>query len=334
MSGRGRKGGTLFAVFGIIAVCVGAAIVVNLGAWNVVADAVGGGLRSMSSSAELGPGVDDMGDNDLSITLEKPQVDLPEDGGSGAGWDWVPGALDTSGSQPPQSGNTENASESQNMGPLTGFHSELDYFTALDVLSRLKTAQPHLDGYRNNREQLFGTWANSPTLCGDGTTRDMILQRDLADTTMNNACRVTTGTLHDPYTGDTIQFNRSENPSAVQIDHIVAVQDAWASGMWNRSSEERVEYANDPEVLIAASGSANQDKSSGLASLAYTSQQQDRLRDEWDGEIWLPDNTDITCDYISQRVYIKDKYDLTMTKAEKQETTQILQACATTPNVD
>lgn len=328
MSGRGGKGGgPLFAVFGILAVCIGAAIVVNLGSWNVVADAVGGGLRSMSSSAELGPGADDMGDNDLSIQLERPHVDLPDDpSASGDGSDWLFGDLD-GGNGTTDGNGTGNAPETDKTGSSSGFHSELDYSAALTQLDALKTANPHLDGYRNNREQLFGTWANSPQLCGDGTTRDWILERDLTDTTMNGECRVTTGTLDDPYTGRTIEFSRADDPAGIQIDHIVAVQDAWASGMWQRSKEERVAYANDPEVLIAADGDANQDKGSGLASLAYTDKQREQLRKEWGGEIWLPENPDVTCDYISQRVYIKTKYGLTMTKAEKQESRTILQSC-------
>ena len=40
-----------------------------------------------------------------------------------------------------------------------------------------------------------------------------------------------TGTLADPYTGDAIDFLRgSGTSSAVQIDHVVALADAWQKG--------------------------------------------------------------------------------------------------------
>ena len=76
------------------------------------------------------------------------------------------------------------------------------------------------------------------------------------------------------YTGQTINFRKSVvkngktvsgDSTAVQIDHVVALNDAWASGLWKNSRKnDRVKYANDPDVLLASQGDANNAKSEGI----------------------------------------------------------------------
>lgn len=118
---------------------------------------------------------------------------------------------------------------------------------------------------------------------------------------------VKNGDFNDSYNGQAMHFAKGEKTSSlVQIDHVVAVQDAWASGLWQSSrAGERIAYYNDPDVLQAADQTSNEAKGAGV---------------DWDASsspVWLPDNVAWHCDYMVKRAYIKHKYQLTMSQGEK-----------------
>lgn len=141
-------------------------------------------------------------------------------------------------------------------------------------------------------------------------TRNRILQRDLTNTVISNDCLVMSGVLHDPYTGKTIQFTRgAETSSAVQIDHVVALGDAWVTGAQSLSPDTRKSLANDPLELLAVDGPANQQKSDS------------------DAASWLPPNKPFRCQYVARQIAVKRKYHLYVTAPEKQAMQQILSAC-------
>lgn len=141
-------------------------------------------------------------------------------------------------------------------------------------------------------------------------TRNIILHRDLTDTVVNESCEVTSGTLQDPYTGKTIAFTRGSSTSvAIQIDHVVALSDAWQTGAQQLSAERRQVLANDPLELLAVDGPANQQKSDG------------------DAATWLPSNKPFRCQYVARQVAVKQKYNLWVTAAEKTAIANILSAC-------
>ncbi len=142
------------------------------------------------------------------------------------------------------------------------------------------------------------------------TTRNIILHRDLEDTTVDEACRVVSGVLYDPYSGETIQFSKDDS-SKVQIDHVVALSDAWQKGAQNLSKERRTQLANDPLELLAVQGAANQAKSDG------------------DAATWLPKNKAFRCEYIARQIAVKKKYLLWVTAAEKDAMRAVLQGCPT-----
>lgn len=99
-------------------------------------------------------------------------------------------------------------------------------------------------------------------------TRNDILRRDLTNVVLkpgSNGCAVQSGTLADPYTGTTIPFVRGpQTSSAVQIDHVVALSDAWQKGAQQLSAAQRADFANDPRNLQATDGPTNQQKGEGL----------------------------------------------------------------------
>lgn len=157
---------------------------------------------------------------------------------------------------------------------------------------------------------LFGqAWADVDRNGCD--TRNDILARDLTDITYKDGtCRVLTGTLDDPYTGQNINFVRGQDTStAVQIDHLVALSDAWQKGAQQLSPERREQLANDPANLLAVDGPANMQKSDG------------------DAATWLPANKSFRCTYVSKQIDVKAAYALWVTQAEKDAMVRILSDC-------
>lgn len=140
--------------------------------------------------------------------------------------------------------------------------------------------------------------------------RDDVLARDLTNVVYTRGCKVKSGVLNDPYTGKVIHFKRGADTSAqVQIDHVVALENAWASGARNWDNTKRVQFGNDMENLLAVDGPANQEK--GSASAAY----------------WLPTNSEYRCTYISKQIHIKAKYELSVTSQEKRAMKAVLRNC-------
>jgi hypothetical protein len=141
-------------------------------------------------------------------------------------------------------------------------------------------------------------------------TRNDILRRDLTAKTMSGSCLVLTGTLHDPYTGKVIAFRRGVGTSnAVQIDHVVALGDAWQTGAQKFSAGTREAFANDPLNLLAVDGPTNQRKGDS------------------DDATWLPPNKAFRCPYVARQVAVKARYHLWMTAAEKAAAVHILSGC-------
>ena len=119
-----------------------------------------------------------------------------------------------------------------------------------------------------------------------------------------------TGILDDRYTGRVIHFVRGYYTSlAVQIDHIVALADAWETGARRWTFTRRETYANDPRELMAVDGPANEQKG-----------------DDDDSE-WIPPYRRFDCQYVADQVMIKRTYGLWMTPAEKSAAVRILHGC-------
>ena len=177
--------------------------------------------------------------------------------------------------------------------------------SAIEALNKL-TIKGRAPKTNYSREQFGASWA----LTNGCDTRNIILNRDLKSTVVDEKCNVTSGVLNDPYTGKTIQFSRGSNTSSdVQIDHVVALSDAWQKGAQQLTSEERKIFANDPLELLAVDGSANLQKNDG------------------DAATWLPSNKSFRCLYVARQIAIKQKYNLWVTQAEHDAISNILDKC-------
>ena len=160
---------------------------------------------------------------------------------------------------------------------------------------------------------LFGqAWADTDRNGCD--TRNDILRRDLTALVLRagtHGCLVLSGRLDDPYTGQPIAFVRGEATSArVQIDHVVALSDAWQKGAQQWSTSTRTRFANDPLNLLAVDGPTNQAKSDG------------------DAATWLPPRKSYRCAYVARQTAVKARYRLWVTAAERDAVRRVLASCA------
>jgi hypothetical protein len=144
--------------------------------------------------------------------------------------------------------------------------------------------------------------------CG---TRDDLLARQLTDVTLRSGsrCVVESGQLSDPYTGTVIGFRKSD-ADAVEVDHVVPLALAWDLGAAHWTQQQRIDYANDPTlVLLAVDRASNQAKS-----------------DDGPGE-WMPPNKGYWCAYDERFISILAHYHLAVTSADKNTMTAVLTRC-------
>ncbi|MBD8043412.1 DUF1524 domain-containing protein [Arthrobacter sp. Sa2BUA2] len=186
--------------------------------------------------------------------------------------------------------------------------------TALEQLAgiTIKGRAPKT-GY--DRDEFGPAWADVDRNGCD--TRNDILARDLINLSFREGtkdCVITSGMFLDPYTGTSISFVRGNTTStAVQIDHVVALSDAWQKGAQQLSAEQRRQLANDPLNLLAADGPTNGAKSDS------------------DAATWLPPNKGFRCEYVARQAAVKAEYGLWMTQAEHDAIATVLSGCPDEP---
>ena len=180
------------------------------------------------------------------------------------------------------------------------------------ALNRLPVhAAGTMSGY--NRLAFGPAWTdNTSDVDGHNScdTRDGILALYLTQITYRSGhCTVATGTLQDPYTGKTIHFVRGPKSTVIQIDHVVALGNAWTSGASQLTATQRQDLAEDPLELLAVDGPTNEAKGDGDASQ------------------WLPPQAGYHCAYVARQVAVKTKYHLWVTTAEKTAMQHVLTTC-------
>lgn len=178
---------------------------------------------------------------------------------------------------------------------------------AKDILAQLEVkGRAPKTGYE--RTEFYKTW---PSVDGC-SLRQRIIKRELGETAKiaEDNCTVIGGEFTEPYTGQHLIFyEKSDLSKGVQIDHVVALSDAWQKGAQNLSVDERYNLATDPLNLLAVDASANQQKSDG------------------DAATWLPKNKSFRCQYVARQVSVKYKYHLWVTQAEYDAIERILMTC-------
>ena len=190
--------------------------------------------------------------------------------------------------------------------------------TADAQLATLRVAgRAPLTGY--DRARFGQAWLDADRNGCD--TRNDVLRRDLREVVLKpgtGGCVVLSGVLEDPYTGTRIDFVRGDGVS-VDVDHVVALGNAWASGAGRLDVRTRAALANDPLNLLAVDAAANRSK--GDANAAS----------------WLPPVKAFRCAYVARQVAVKAKYALAVTPSERAQVARQLATCPgqpATPDTD
>lgn len=187
--------------------------------------------------------------------------------------------------------------------PATG-----DALTALNKLP-VKDADTSV---KYNRELFGEPWED---IDGNGCdTRNDMLLRDLKNITVDaNECTVLLGTLVDPYTGTTVNFDRSKGGGGgIDIDHVIALSASFRTGSATWDADKRLHFANDPLNLLPSGSGPN------------------RAKGDKDASEWLPataGNASYNCTYVARQVAVKTKYALWLTPAEKNAMDGVLETC-------
>ena len=142
-------------------------------------------------------------------------------------------------------------------------------------------------------------------------TRDDILRRDLRDLVVRpGTCYAQSGVLRDLYTGQAIAFVRGpDTSSAVQIDHVVSLSDAWYKGAREWDPQRRRDFANDPTNLLAVGAQVNFNK-------AFR-----------DATAWLPPDAAFRCEFVARQIAVKTTYQLWVSANEKEAMADVLDDC-------
>ena len=177
------------------------------------------------------------------------------------------------------------------------------------IQSQITKGRAAKTGY--TRDQFGPAWADVDRNGCD--TRNDILTRYLTNEVFKEKtkqCVVLSGTLIDPFSGESINFVQgAKTSSEVQIDHTVALSNAWQTGAFKLTADQRKAFANDPLNLAAVKGRLNSQKGDG------------------DAATWLPPLKSYRCDYVSRQIAVKIKYKLWFTAPEKEAMIRILKTC-------
>ena len=178
---------------------------------------------------------------------------------------------------------------------------------ALTALNKLEVkGRAAKTGYTRSQ---FPHWSD-PDRNGCDARNDT-LKRDLTDITYKEGtrdCKVIAGQLLDPFSGKVIVF--SPTKVVIDIDHVVALSNAWQTGAAYFDKAVRTQIANDPLNLLAVDSKLNRQKGDG------------------DAATWLPPSKSFRCAYVARQVAVKAKYKLWVTEPEKVAITKILSSCA------
>jgi hypothetical protein len=175
------------------------------------------------------------------------------------------------------------------------------------LIEGLAVAPEHIGGYDRD---MFPLWIDAN---GDGcnTRREVLIAQAVTPPRVGPGCDLTGGTWRSPYDG--LEF---ADPSGVEIDHVVALAEAWRSGAYAWTRERRDAYANDigvPYALVTSSTASNQAK----ADLAP-------------GE-WVPPLASDRCPFLVAWVAVKVRWDLSVDPAERRDLLELAGTCSATP---
>lgn len=160
--------------------------------------------------------------------------------------------------------------------------------TPAALLEELRVATPSSVAYDRD---LFAEGIDAD---GDGcnTRREVLQLESLVPVTISSGCDITSGEWFSWYEGVT-----QTDPAQLEMDHLVALKEAWISGAFAWTDQQRSDYANDldiDETLTVVTGSVNGAKSA------------------YDPAEWVPSHEASRCEYASDWVVVKYRWNLSV----------------------
>lgn len=208
----------------------------------------------------------------------------------------------------PVSTRTPSPAPSTNLtpSPSSSATAPAGWLTLAELLGTLPTAPEQRAGYDRS---LFRHWIDAD---GDGcdTRREVLIEESLTAVAVSATCGISSGSWVSLYDG--LVFT---DPSGLDIDHVVALAEAWDSGAYGWSADRRERFANDLGVswsLIAVSASSNRSKS------------------DQDPADWLPPSSGYLCPYLADWLVVKVRWSLSVDAGERAALVGLLDACPDT----
>ena len=174
----------------------------------------------------------------------------------------------------------------------------------VDALVDLLTVAPEgtTDGYDRD---LFPHWLDGS---GDGcdTRREVLIRDSLTDVTIGPRCALDGGFWLSTYDGYS-----TPDPTELEIDHVVALAEAWRSGADTWDQPTRRAFANDlsPGALVAVTAAMN------------------RIKSDRDPSSWQPPARDAWCGYATAWTTTKIRWGLTADPDEVRALRNMLRGC-------
>jgi hypothetical protein len=163
----------------------------------------------------------------------------------------------------------------------------------------------HSHAGRYDRTRAFGDWISQGHGCD---TRAVVLKvESLRPTTQNRYCTIESGRWYSFYNA---RYYTKPYGGAVQIDHVVPVENAWISGAWRWTHATRVRFYNDlgdQRTLVAVDRHDNEAKG------------------DQDPTHWLPAHG--KCRYLRSWVAVKTRWHLSVTATERATLLRLAGGC-------
>ncbi|TDB84954.1 HNH endonuclease [Actinomadura sp. KC216] len=141
---------------------------------------------------------------------------------------------------------------------------------------------------------------------GNCNTREAVLKRDGENVRTGSDCYPTSGTWTSPYDGATWT-----KASDLDIDHMVALAEAWRSGASSWTTSRRQAFANDM----------------GSSQLWTVTDNVNQAKGDKDPAEWTPPRAAFHCMYARSWIDVKHRYGLTVDPAEKSALGRLLGRC-------
>lgn len=176
-----------------------------------------------------------------------------------------------------------------------------------EAIATLPVAAEDRTGYKRSS---FRHWIDADR-DGCSTRDEALLEEAVTAPEVEPGCKIVGGRWYSYY-DDTIV----EQASALDVDHLVPLAEAWDSGASTWTPQQRQDYANDltsPHHLVAVTARSNRSKA------------------DKDPAAWLPPYTPARCRYVTEWTAVKVRWALTIDTAERDALAAIAADCPNVP---